>query len=183
MKPRISVLRRMTASVAALLLVSALVGFGSPVASAAEKSTPAWQEAIAALPVPGQGCFTASFPAIQWQSTACSSVHPEVPQQFAGPGHNQEGAGVPQQVAGCAGNSCDFRGPDGQSNDSGGGVVPQPHLCFLTVRIRPIRERRRRREQYLLSPAQHQLQLAGDIVVQHGIGAERLHRLATVRLR
>ena len=101
-------LRRMTTSVAALLLVSALVGFGSPVANAAEKSTPAWQEAIAALPVPGQGCFTASFPAIQWQSTACSSVHPKVPQHFAGPGHNQEGAGVPQQVAGCAGNSCDF---------------------------------------------------------------------------
>ncbi len=86
MKPRISVLRRMTTSVAALVLVSALVGFGSPVANAAVKSTAAWQEAIAALPVPGQGCFTASFPAIQWQSTACSSVHPKVPQQFAGPG-------------------------------------------------------------------------------------------------
>ncbi len=40
MKPRISVLRRMTTSVAVLVLVSALVGFGSPVANAAETSTP-----------------------------------------------------------------------------------------------------------------------------------------------
>ena len=109
MKPRISVLRRMTTSIAALVLMSALVGLESPVANAAETSTPAWQEAIAALPVPGQGCFTASFPAVEWQSTACSSVHPKVPQQFVGPGRDQVGAGaVPQQVAGCAGNSCDF---------------------------------------------------------------------------
>ena len=109
MKPRISVLRRMTTSIAALVLMSVLVGLGSPVANAAETSTPGWQEAIAALPVPGQGCFTGSFPALQWQSTACSSVHPKVPQQFVGPGRDQVGAGaVPQQVAGCAGNSCDF---------------------------------------------------------------------------
>ncbi len=108
MKAKVSVLRRMTTSVAALVLVSALVG-RYPVANAAEVSTPAWQEAIAALPVPGQGCFTASFPAVQWQSTACSSVHPKIAQQFAGPSPNEDGANaVPQQVAGCAGNSCDF---------------------------------------------------------------------------
>ena len=91
MKSKVSVLRRMTTSAAALALVSTLVGFGSPVANAAEVSTPAWQDAIAVLPVPGQGCFTASFPAVQWQSTACSSVHPKVPQQFAGPEPNGEG--------------------------------------------------------------------------------------------
>ena len=109
MKAKVSVLRRMTTSVAVLVLVSALVGFGAPVANAAEVSTPAWQDAIAALPVPGQGCFTASFPAVQWQSTACSSVHPKIAQQFAGPAPNEDGANaVPQQVAGCAGNSCDF---------------------------------------------------------------------------
>jgi hypothetical protein len=108
-KAKVSVLRRMTTSVAVLVLVSALVGFGAPVANAAEVSTPAWQDAIAALPVPGQGCFTASFPTVQWQSTACSSVHPKIAQQFAGPSPNEDGANaVPQQVAGCAGNSCDF---------------------------------------------------------------------------
>ena len=89
MKSKVSVLRRMTTFAAALVLVSTLVGFGSPVANAAEVSTPAWQDAIAALPVPGQGCFTASFPAVQWQSTACSSVHPKIAQQFAGPSPNE----------------------------------------------------------------------------------------------
>jgi hypothetical protein len=109
MKSRTSVLRRMTICVAASVLVSALIGFGSSVANATTKPTPAWQQAIAALAVPGQGCFTASFPAIQWRSTACSRVHPKVPQQFAGPKASQEEVGGgSQQVGGCGGNSCDY---------------------------------------------------------------------------
>jgi hypothetical protein len=124
-KYRPSVLRRMTSCVGALVLVSVSVGLGAPMANAAEVNTPAWQNAIAALPVPGQGCFTASFPAIQWQETTCSSVHPEVPQQFIGRGPDEDGVGaVPQQVAGCAGNSCDFAAQTVNSMTAAEGSFP-----------------------------------------------------------
>jgi hypothetical protein len=109
MKSRTSVLRRMTICVAASALVSAMIGFGSPAADARTKSTPTWAKAIAALAVPGQGCFTASSPTIQWRSTACSHVHPKVPQQFDGTEPSQEDAGGgAQQVGGCNNNSCDY---------------------------------------------------------------------------
>ena len=101
-------LRRVSVCVAASALVSALVGFGSPVSSATSQSMSAWRQAIAALAVPGQGCFTASVPAIQWRPTACSSVHPKGPQRAA-PGPSQEKAGGgSQQVGGNNCNSCDY---------------------------------------------------------------------------
>jgi hypothetical protein len=37
-----------------------------------------WQETIASLPLPGKGCFTASYPALEWHATQCK-VAPEVP--------------------------------------------------------------------------------------------------------
>jgi hypothetical protein len=107
MKSRTSVLRRVTVCVAASALVSALIGFGSPVSNATTQSTPAWRQAIAALAVPGQGCFTASFPAIQWLPTPCSSVHPKGPQQVA-PGPGQEKAGGGSQQVGGDCNTCDY---------------------------------------------------------------------------
>jgi hypothetical protein len=72
-------------------------------------ATSAWQERIAELAVPGQGCFTASFPVIAWQSTACSRVHPRVPQRFASPAPGRaEAGGGTQLVGGCFDNSCDY---------------------------------------------------------------------------
>src|SRR5262249_36892748 len=66
-----------------------------------------WQQAMEQLRVPGKGCFTASFPAIQWRSTACSRVHPKVPQQFAGsePRPEEAGGGA-HQVRGGGGKRC-----------------------------------------------------------------------------
>jgi len=103
------VLRRVATCVAALVLASAFIAFGTPGANATAESAPAWQQAIAALAVPGQGCFTASFPAVQWRSTACSRVHPKVPQRFGGSGSGraESGAGT-EQVGGCSDNSCDY---------------------------------------------------------------------------
>jgi hypothetical protein len=99
----------MSTCVGASALVGVMIGFGPPVANAATVSAPGWQQAIAALPVPGQGCFIASYPAVQWQPTTCSSVHPTVPQQFAGPELGQtQVAGAPQEVGGCNNNSCDY---------------------------------------------------------------------------
>ncbi len=37
-----------------------------------------WQEAVANLPLPGEGCFTAAYPALEWHATQCK-VAPEVP--------------------------------------------------------------------------------------------------------
>ena len=89
-----------------LLLVSALAGFGPPSAVAATGSAPsmpAWQQAISKLQVPGQGCFRASYPAIRWQASTCSSVHPKTPQRFGGPEPSRQASGgAPQQVGGPA---------------------------------------------------------------------------------
>ena len=107
MNPVTSVLRRRTARVAALVLVSVLVCFGPQVANAATENTSAWEQAIAALAVPAQGCFTASYPAIRWEPTSCSGVHPKVPQRFGGPTAGQQKVGeAAQQVAGCVGGNC-----------------------------------------------------------------------------
>jgi hypothetical protein len=97
-------------AVAAFAIASILIGSGSPAANAKTGSTPAaWRQSIAALAVPGQGCFTASYPALQWRSTACSKVHPKVPQQFARIKPSHENArGRSQQVGGCTDNSCDY---------------------------------------------------------------------------
>lgn len=107
-RPSTSRLRQITAYLGgALLLVTVLVGFTSPAALAATdtaSSMPSWQRAIAKLPVPGRGCFTASYPAIKWRTNGCSSVHPKEPQQFAGPELSQkENGGDTQQVAGSSG--------------------------------------------------------------------------------
>ena len=95
---------------AGLLTALALpIAASSAYASAPARGIKQWQQAIGQLRVPGQGCFTASFPAIHWRSTACSSVHPKAPQQFAGTEPSQEEAGGgSQQVGGCSDNSCDY---------------------------------------------------------------------------
>ena len=48
-------------------------------ASGANRPTEAgWQKAIASLPSPGGGCFTASYPVLEWHATKCR-VAPAVP--------------------------------------------------------------------------------------------------------
>jgi hypothetical protein len=37
-----------------------------------------WQGAIANVPLPGEGCFAASYPALEWHATQCK-VAPELP--------------------------------------------------------------------------------------------------------
>jgi hypothetical protein len=124
MKSRTSVLRRMTVWVAALGLVGASIWFGSPAADARAESTPAWAKAIAALAVPGQGCFTASSPVVQWQSAVCSSVHPTVPQQFAGTEPSvEDAAGGAQQVGGCS-LTCDYAAETANPMTSAVGSFP-----------------------------------------------------------
>ena len=65
----------LTTIVFALTIVgngSAFAGEGSPTAQAQ------WQGEIANLPTPGHGCYHASYPALQWQATACL-VAPNIP--------------------------------------------------------------------------------------------------------
>jgi hypothetical protein len=57
------------AAVAAVLMVagsSAAADSAPPPASTAK-----WQQALQQLPVPGIGCFSASYPAFQWRRTQC----------------------------------------------------------------------------------------------------------------
>ncbi len=65
----------------------ALLAVGLTCAPAAEASvkeelngptTAGWQAAIANVPLPGGGCFTASYPALEWHATQCE-VAPNLP--------------------------------------------------------------------------------------------------------
>jgi hypothetical protein len=108
MNSRTAVLRRVTVYVAALALACASVWFGSSAANAKAETTPTWAKAIAALTVPGQGCFTATAPTVQWRSVACSTKHPRVPQGFGGTEPSREDAGGHvQEVGGCS-LTCDY---------------------------------------------------------------------------
>src|ERR1700722_4040622 len=108
MNSRTAVLRRVTIYVAALALACASVWFGSSAANAKAETTPTWAKALAPLTVPGQGCFTATAPTVQWRSVACSTKHPRVPQGFGGTEPSREDAGGHvQEVGGCS-LTCDY---------------------------------------------------------------------------
>lgn len=72
-------LRRIGAAVAtvvATLLASLLIPSGSAAGSASPAPLTAqqWHSAIAQLATPAKGCYTASYPALAWQSTACTTA-------------------------------------------------------------------------------------------------------------
>jgi hypothetical protein len=124
MKSRIVVLRRAAIFVAALALVSTSIGFGSSAANARTGSTPTWAKAIAALAVPGQGCFTATAPTVQWRSVACSSKHATVPQGFGGTKPSREDTrGSVQEVGGCS-LTCDYSAETANPMTSAVGSFP-----------------------------------------------------------
>jgi hypothetical protein len=124
MKSRSVVLRRAAICVAALALVSASIGFGSSAANARTESTPTWAKAITALAVPGQGCFTATSPTVQWRSVACSSEHAKVPKGFGGTEASREDAGGSvQEVGGCS-LTCDFSAETANPMTSAVGSFP-----------------------------------------------------------
>ena len=62
------------------VLCGTLVGIACiPMPSgAADPSVSSWQQAIRTLSLPATGCFTASFPVVQWRSVACHTA-PDVP--------------------------------------------------------------------------------------------------------
>src|SRR5215472_13104212 len=71
------------AAVSAVIIASGLAVLASSVGAVAG-STPSpsriekWQHAIDSVGLPGKGCFTASFPRIEWQKTRCK-VAPDRP--------------------------------------------------------------------------------------------------------
>jgi ABC-type phosphate transport system substrate-binding protein len=78
------------------MVVAGLVAVLGPPAAAVAGSTPRptphqgrteWERAIAKLPVPGAGCFTASYPHVEWRSSRCVAA-PRLPYSPAhGPSH------------------------------------------------------------------------------------------------
>ncbi len=50
----------------------------APAGAAATPTVASWQQAIGALPLSSEGCFTATFPAVQWQDAPCQAA-PVVP--------------------------------------------------------------------------------------------------------
>lgn len=71
---------RMICTLETIVIALTIVGSGS--AFAANPPSPLaqaqWQGEIANVPTPGHGCYHASYPALQWQATACQ-VAPDIP--------------------------------------------------------------------------------------------------------
>ncbi len=77
-------------------MAAVLTVLGSSVAAAAggtppPVSTAKWQQAVQGLRVPGKGCFTASYPMVQWRRTQCKAA-PHVPYAPA-PGYRSQAVG------------------------------------------------------------------------------------------
>jgi hypothetical protein len=73
-------LRRVTGTLGSIVFALAVIGGGSAF-GASPPGPPAqaqWQGEIANLPTPAQGCYHASYPAVQWMATPCL-VAPNVP--------------------------------------------------------------------------------------------------------
>ncbi len=59
-----------------VLLAVGLTGASAAEATANSPTVAGWQEAIANIPQPGGGCFTASYPALEWHATQCQVAPP-----------------------------------------------------------------------------------------------------------
>jgi hypothetical protein len=72
---------RMICTLGTIVIALTIVGSGSAFAGNTPTSPLAqaqWQGEIANVPTPGHGCYHASYPALQWQATACL-VAPNIP--------------------------------------------------------------------------------------------------------
>ena len=76
---------------------------GSARADAAAPDVSAWQQGIRQFALPGQGCFTASYPTIQWQKVQCTTG-PQIPQAATGTPNGATQSPKSQTV----GNSTDY---------------------------------------------------------------------------
>jgi hypothetical protein len=84
-----------TLSFVVILVGSSLTVALASGAGAATLSGPAWQSAMKTVQVPGTGCFTSSYPKLQWIRAACHAA-PAEPYGFGpgnvGNGHDYSGA-------------------------------------------------------------------------------------------
>jgi hypothetical protein len=81
------------------LSAAATAGSNSPPISTAK-----WQQALQQLRVPGKGCFTASYPLVQWQRTQCKT--PPRSAYSPAPGHRPQATG--QGIAYTVGDGTDY---------------------------------------------------------------------------
>jgi hypothetical protein len=97
-------LRRIIGIVVAAVFALAMTAAIAPGASAgssraaAPLTTQAWHHDIAQLSTPGKGCYAASFPALAWQSVACTAAPNLRFAPRAGAGHDASPA-VPASVS------------------------------------------------------------------------------------
>jgi large repetitive protein len=114
-----------------LVVASLLMGVGSPVAGASPMagaapqaaSIPSWQQAMKHLEVPSKGCFTSSFPTIQWVKVVCTDRPYHLPQGGVSTGIGVAGGSSPQ-AAGPVGDSTDYTAQVVGSMSSATGSIP-----------------------------------------------------------
>lgn len=125
-------------------VTAVLIAAGSPVAAVAGNTQPqlsqaTWQHAIKQVKAQGKGCFTASYPVVQWRKTQCTTTpahpfgpaHPAAPTQPAAP-HPQYVGGDFDFAAKVTGNpmstatgSFDYISPDSSESGQQFGSGPQ----------------------------------------------------------
>jgi hypothetical protein len=89
-------------ALAVMILASVCTAHGAAAAQASgtPASRPAWRADIAKIRAPGKGCFTATFPALEWQRAACvpAPPYPQPPRHGARPFTVGNGDDVSAQV-------------------------------------------------------------------------------------
>lgn len=135
--------------VGVIVTAGSLAALGSPLGASAS-STPRprqlqlWRHAIETLGLPGKGCFSASFPSVQWQRTQCKTApdHPYPPRppglapRIVGNGldYSAEVSGLMTSATG----SFDSVTPGTTETGQVGGVGPQvPNTFSLQLNTNP----------------------------------------------
>lgn len=134
--------------VGVIVAAGSLAAVGSPLGAAAS-STPRprqlqmWRGAIERLGLPGKGCFTASFPRVEWQRTLCKAApkHPYPPRpglhaQTVGNGvdYSAEVSGLLTSATGTFDSVSGGATETGQQNGSGPQV---PNTFSLQLNTKP----------------------------------------------
>lgn len=112
----------------------------NPTPSAQTAATPdAWRAAMDQLPTPGEGCFTSSFPQVEWRQTVCVTA-PQRPYPPAlGSGGEAVGNGndvsayVKNKIATATGSFPDVTGVTSEKGDVGGSPPPKPNTYTLQL--------------------------------------------------
>jgi hypothetical protein len=133
-----------------IVTAGSLAALGSPLGAAAASSPQQgrhalWRHAIFRLALPGKGCFTASYPRVEWQRTQCKAPpdHPYPPRPGLAPRAVGNGTDYSAEASGLltsATGSFDFVTPGATETGQQGISGPQvPDTFSLQLNAKPFK--------------------------------------------